>query len=181
MIQRNAIQLRCFSTFSTLNHFLLTSIHQSSRGLTTTHRPTPQPSISNRTKPLMQTFHSSASASSPAPTSTNLDATVLPSLDFESTVVSSGFRMPLLPDNYNTAHGPTTADGPVTKASIVAADPEVVAPGTPLSAVEGINLDGIELKFVHEQEAQPEEHSSMLKDLWKGMVDDVLGPAKKTA
>jgi hypothetical protein len=145
----------------------------------------------------MQTFHSSASRSAVpvvVPTG-NLDTMVLPDLSFIGAVDSPSLRMPLLPDNYGAAHiatGAAAAAGEESTAfmpTIVAADPEKVSPSTPLSAVEGINMDSIELKFVHEAyggsdagaAAAEEEHSHMLKDLWKGMVDDVLGPAKKTA
>ena len=139
----------------------------------------------------MQTFHSSASRSAlpvadSIPTG-NLDTMVLPDLRFAGAVDNtSGLRMPLLPDNYGAAHVTTGAAGEESTASmpaIVAADPEKVSPSTPLSSVEGINMDSIELKFVHESHgaaATEEEHSHMLRDLWKGMVDDVLGPTKKT-
>ncbi len=103
---------------------------------------------------------------------------------------ASGPRVPLLPDNYSAAHAADTSDATVQlpEVSIVAANPENVIPGTPLSEVEGIGLDGVELKFVHEgrsnrvQELESEGQSGgMLRDLWKGMVDDVLGPSKRTA
>ncbi|KAJ6440255.1 alpha/beta fold family hydrolase [Purpureocillium lavendulum] len=163
----------------------------SSRGLTTTHRPTPQPSIANRSKPLMQTFHSSSPSSSAS--AAHLDAAFLPSmadLAAPSASAASGPRVPLLPDNYSAAHAADNSDATVQlpEVSIVAADPENVLPGTPLSEVEGLGLDGVELKFVHEgrsrhvQELDSESQSGgMLRDLWKGMVDDVLGSPKRTA
>lgn len=134
----------------------------------------------------MQTFHSSASRSATVVPSLNLDAMVLPDLGGPVGVdASSGLRMPLLPDNYGAAHVSEVAETSdmAQMPSIVAADPEKVAPSTPLSSVEGINLDGVELKFAHEGqqsvEAEADEHSHMLRDLWKGMVDDVLGPATR--
>ncbi|KAM0485355.1 hypothetical protein ACHAPX_001341 [Trichoderma viride] len=152
---------------------------QSSRSLTTAHRPTPQPSIANRAKPLMQTFSSVASSTStPA---AHLDATVLPA--FSSFNPSTSFadalpRMPLLPDNYSAAHPAPDADLPVSipSSSIVAVNPDNVQPATPLSSLSGV-LDTIELKFVHEpvSAAASEESQGMIRDLWKGMVEDVFG------
>ncbi|KJZ76895.1 hypothetical protein HIM_03772 [Hirsutella minnesotensis 3608] len=163
------------------------SEHHDSRGMTTTHRPTPQPSLANRPKPLMQTFHSSAPSATPAATA-NLDAAVLPSmadLFGSSDPGPVGPRMPLLPDNYSAAHGPTPGDGPVHLPSIVAADPDKVLPAAPLSALEGVSMDGVDLKFVHENQhhGQPSgemESAGMIRDLWKGMVEDVLGPSKRS-
>lgn len=96
----------------------------------------------------------------------------------------AGQRMPLSPDNYSAAHGPTTGDGPVHLSSIVAADPENVLPAAPLSDLEAIGLDTVDLKFAHDQQhsgqsRNDEGSGGMIRDLWKGMVDDVLGPAKK--
>ncbi|KAL6789161.1 hypothetical protein J3E68DRAFT_413911 [Trichoderma sp. SZMC 28012] len=151
-----------------------------SRTLTTTHRPTPQPSIANRAKPLMQTFSSSASSATP---SSHLDAAVLPGLGSLSSSTSFADilpRMPLLPDNYAAAHPAPAADMPVSIASssIVAVNPDTVLPATPLSSLSGV-LDTIELKFVHEEPAavaQDEGQSQgMIRDLWKGMVEDVFG------
>lgn len=125
----------------------------------------------------MQTFHSSAAAAAAAP-SQHIDATVLPNMDFETVVFSAEPRVPILPDNYNVAHGPASGDAPVHMPAIVAADPDRVLPATPLSSVDTVGLDGVELKFVHEQPKYPQEaEGGMLRDLWKGMVDDVLGPA----
>ncbi|POR37247.1 Uncharacterized protein TPAR_02559 [Tolypocladium paradoxum] len=161
----------------------------SSRGLATAHRPTPQPSMANRSKPLMQTFHSTAPSAAMHTSSTHLDAAVIPSMrDLAGpSAADAGPRVPLLPDNYSAAHGPTGSDGPVhvPEISIVAADPENVVPATSLSEVQGISLDGVELKFVHEGQhhslREEEGSGGMIRDLWKGMVDDVLGPAKKAA
>lgn len=158
----------------------LTILLLQSRTLTTTHRPTPQPSIANRAKPLMQTFSSSASSATP---SSHLDAAVLPGLGSLSSSTSFADvlpRMPLLPDNYAAAHPAPAADMPVSIASssIVAVNPDTVLPATPLSSLSGV-LDTIELKFVHEEPAavaQDEGQSQgMIRDLWKGMVEDVFG------
>ncbi|KAH0530863.1 hypothetical protein TsFJ059_005440 [Trichoderma semiorbis] len=151
-----------------------------SRTLTTTHRPTPQPSIANRAKPLMQTFSSSASSATP---SSHLDAAVLPGLASLSSSASFADvlpRMPLLPDNYAAAHPAPAADMPVSIASssIVAVNPDTVLPATPLSSLSGV-LDTIELRFVHEEPAavaaDEGQSQGMIRDLWKGMVEDVFG------
>jgi hypothetical protein len=164
---------------------------QSSRNITTTHRPTPQPSIANRTKPLMQSFHSSSSTSSPAATAaSHIDATVLPDMAAFAPAAPSSAEpvVPLLPDNYS-ANGGYNVDSliePVAvmpASGIVAADPDKVLPGTPLIEVREAGLDGVELKFVHERVGGSDEadgQSTMLSDLWRGMMDDVFG-AKKTA
>ncbi|GAB0132977.1 hypothetical protein EsDP_00001397 [Epichloe bromicola] len=151
-----------------------------SRGLATTHRPTPQPSLANRTKPLMQTFHSSASPAMHTST-THIDAAVLPSMS--SLVGSSkpghGPRMPLLPDNYGAAHVPmATETMAMPEVTIVAADPDNVVPGAPKAGVQGLGLDGVELKFLYDESSQPrqeQERSGMIRDIWKGMVEDVFG------
>lgn len=160
--------------------------HNKSRGITTTHRPAPQPSIANRPRPLMQTFHSSANQVGVPPL--HLDAMILPSMDFSSSpsaAAAAGPRVPLLPDNYGAAHAPAppVREAAFSKPTIFAAEPDRVAPATPLSAVEGLSLDGIELKFVHDApagETSANEHGHMIRDFWKGMVDDVLGPVPKT-
>ncbi|PFH62196.1 hypothetical protein XA68_14737 [Ophiocordyceps unilateralis] len=164
-------------------------LHDSSRSLTTTHRPTPQPSLANRSKPLMQTFHSMSPTTIAPVSPANLDATVLPSIHnlLRSDDSSNGPRVPILPDNYSVAHGPFPVEDPVQlpDVSIVASDPENVLPGAPLSEVEGISLDGVELKFVHENlhGTQPPGDevagSGMIRDLWRSMVDDVFGPVRK--
>ncbi|KID98977.1 hypothetical protein MAJ_05072, partial [Metarhizium majus ARSEF 297] len=158
----------------------------SSRGLATTHRPTPQPSLANRSKPLMQTFHSSAPDSMMHTSTTHIDAAVLPSMSSlaSSSRTDQGPRVPLLPDNYGAAHSPLASDDAVRpEVTIVAADPDNVVPGAPLSGVEGIGLDGIELKFMHDDAGQPkaEESSGMIRDIWKGMVEDVFGGTPKKA
>lgn len=103
-------------------------------------------------------------------------------MGFDAVVASAGLRVPLLPDNYGAAY--TVSETPITKPSIsiVAANPDNVVPATPLSEVEAMTIERVDLKFIHEQPAQQtEEESGMIRDLWKGMVEDILGPAKKSA
>ncbi|KAF4981623.1 hypothetical protein FZEAL_2635 [Fusarium zealandicum] len=149
----------------------------SSRGLTTTHRPTPQPSLANRRRPLMQTFHSSGPSQAPV---AHLDTTVLPKIHAVPASDEPIPRMPLLPDNYGAFHHSLSDAADFSRSSrpiIFAADPDVVVPGAPMAPVEGLNMDGVELKFAHEQQpAQHEkEESGFLKDMLRSMVDDVFG------
>lgn len=90
-----------------------------------------------------------------------------------------------MPDNYSAQHVPLTAEAPVSipQISIVAADPSNVVAANALSEIEGIGLDGVELKFVYDSQPAQKEEVGMLKDIWRGMVDDVLGRSnnQKTA
>ncbi|CAM1500837.1 Fc.00g099990.m01.CDS01 [Cosmosporella sp. VM-42] len=151
----------------------------SSRHLYTTHRPTPQPSIANRPKPLMQTFHSSTAPRIP---STHLDATILPAIH-ETALPEAIPRAPLLPDNYGAYHILESSEVSSPEITIVASDPDNVVAGAPMAEIEGVSLDGVELKFAHETPLVDErDEGGFLGDMWRGMVDDVFGPAgKKTA
>ncbi|KAG7289692.1 hypothetical protein NEMBOFW57_006068 [Staphylotrichum longicolle] len=99
-------------------------------------------------------------------------------------------RVPLLPDSARPhPHAAETPDQPLARAeiSVVAANPELVAPAA-LTEVEGMGVDGVELGFVHllnREEAQQKEESfemgaGMIRDLWRGMVEDVMGTAAGT-
>ncbi|OTA96398.1 hypothetical protein M434DRAFT_392837 [Hypoxylon sp. CO27-5] len=144
----------------------------------TANRPHPPP----RTMRLMQTFTSSAPRAAEANTAT-MDKIVFPgsaALEGASDDPFAHLRVPLLPDNFATHHSPEVADGPIAQPqiSIVAANPELVSPSA-LTEVEGMGMDGVELKFVHEEAKQSEQEQGMLTDLWKGLVDDVLGGRNK--
>ncbi|KAK1827997.1 hypothetical protein QBC39DRAFT_237535, partial [Podospora conica] len=78
---------------------------------------------------------------------------------------------------------PEAVDAPLPRPviSVVAARPELVLPAA-LTEVEGMGIDGVELRFdfAHELHrasgrAEEEAHGSagMIRDIWKGMVDDV--------
>ncbi|OAA33569.1 hypothetical protein AAL_01034 [Moelleriella libera RCEF 2490] len=160
----------------------------SSRGLATNHRPTPQPSIANRAKPLMQTFHSSAAAAAMQTSTQHIDATVFPPMTFLAgpSNPDDGPRVPLLPDNYGVAHGPIVIESAVMpEVTIVAANPDNVIPGAPKAEVKGFGLDGIELKFLYEENSRPvqedDRSNGMIRDIWKGMVEDFLGGAPRKA
>ena len=163
----------------------------SRRSMTTAHRPTPMPTPSpNRTVPLMQSFTTSATAAAQVSTSVGIDATVLPSYaSLYSAPADDAFsqvRVPLLPDNFNVVrshHAPETPDAPLAREpiiSIVAAHPENVV-ASALTEVSGIGMDHMDLKFVHERAAPAEHQQGMLRDLWKGLVEDVMGEKKATA
>ncbi|KAI2473230.1 hypothetical protein F4781DRAFT_427643 [Annulohypoxylon bovei var. microspora] len=139
------------------------------------NRPHPPP----RTMRLMQTFTSSASK---AVNTTTMDNIVFPgsaSLDGSRDDPFAHLRVPLLPDNFATHHTPDVADGPIAppQISIVAANPELVSPSA-LTEVEGMSMDGVELKFVHEETAAQSQEQGTLTDIWKGLVDDVLGSGR---
>ncbi|KAG6034062.1 hypothetical protein E4U19_006020 [Claviceps sp. Clav32 group G5] len=155
------------------------------RSLTTTHRPTPQPSLTNRPRPLMQTFHSASPTSSAPQTSTHIDATVFPSStallfgSAPSITSDDGPRVPLLPDNYTAAHGPIVAAeaNPLPQVTIVAADPDKVVPGAPNAGVEGLGLDGVDFKFLYDEGGMlhvsgAEGRRGMIRDIWKGLVGE---------
>jgi hypothetical protein len=145
---------------------------QATRGMKTAHRPTPQPSIANRSKPLMQSFHSSP-ASSAMPLG-HLDAFFLPSLDSLNAPSSAAQTpsMPTLPDNFASKKA-AAAEAPAVAPSvtIVAANPDNVASNSALSEING--LDTVWLNFAQQnQGAAAEDHShkgGMVKDLWKGL------------
>lgn len=145
----------------------------SSRGLTTTHRPTPQPSITNRTRPLMQTFSSSSSSSASV-----VDTVVLPKIhpipDYNEPLP----RMPFLPDNYGAVHHSLTDATDITPRTIVAARPEAVVPGAPMASIEGLRIDGVDMKFMHEQQPDERDSSTFLTDMLRSMADDILGGTK---
>ncbi|KAH0436521.1 hypothetical protein CcaCcLH18_04327 [Colletotrichum camelliae] len=154
----------------------------SSRSLTTTHRPTPQPTRTSPAHRRMQTFSSSPASASPAHAS--MDFTVLPA-SFDALPAANefaGMRMPLLPDSFTTKHQSlyeqTLAEElPLSKPeiSIIAANPDNVTAAA-LTEVEGFGVDGVELKWAHEGESAAEDaHQPGLRDLWKGLVDDVVG------
>jgi hypothetical protein len=129
---------------------------------------------------LMQTFTTAAPSEAQVGALT-MDNTVIPhSTGVEGSAAESfaQIRVPLLPDNSVTHYSRDAVDGPIAspEISVIAANPDSVSPSA-LTEVEGMGIDGIELKFVHEGEDAAKE-PGMLTDLWKGLVDDVLGSSK---
>ncbi|KAI0206921.1 hypothetical protein F4808DRAFT_454833 [Astrocystis sublimbata] len=133
--------------------------------------PHPQP----KKMRLMQTFSSTAA---PNATARSIDNMVVPgsaALDGASSDPYGKLRVPLLPDNVMFQHRAETADAPVltSEISVVATNPDLVSP-IALTEVEGMGVDGVELKFIHDAEAAA-EGPNMITGLWRGLVDDVLG------
>ncbi|KAK4138855.1 hypothetical protein BT67DRAFT_394713 [Trichocladium antarcticum] len=161
-----------------------TARHHSTTTTTTPHRPSLAP---RKPVPFMQTFHHSAPK--PAALSTNtIDRAVLPNLHMSAESLYDPYahiRVPLLPDNTSPPAGFRQAEAPdlplpQAEIRVVAANPEQVLPAA-LTEVEGMGVDGVELGFARllgqggEGERYDEMGSGMIRDLWKGMVEDVFG------
>jgi hypothetical protein len=145
----------------------------------------------------MQTFHHSAPKPTPHQTST-IDSAILPNLHMSAETLYDPYahiRVPLLPDNTSPPpvqfRQPEAADLPLRQAEIlvVAANPEQVLPAA-LTEVEGMGVDGVELGFAHllggegkegRQGDYDEMGGGMIRDLWKGMMDDVFGGSQGQA
>ncbi|ROT35485.1 hypothetical protein SODALDRAFT_67817 [Sodiomyces alkalinus F11] len=134
---------------------------QSARGITTTHRPTPQPKPSKSyNRPLMQTF-SSVSTSSHGAAPPTIDATIFPfpTAAFAAEGVSSS-RMPLLPDSFLTRHPVAEASEAAVvepRISVVASASGSLSPASALTEIEGMGIDGVELRFAHASETPQRE------------------------
>lgn len=160
-----------------------------------THRPTPSPVPSrNRVVPLMQTFNFRTTAPTAARLDTStMDCAVMPSMADKPAANDAPLRVPLLPDNFAPARQnltPEEPDGPLASPQIVivAARPDAVVPASALTEVEGMGVDGVELKFAHAPAAGSGAGTSssssssppsegMIRDLWKGLLDDIAPPA----
>jgi hypothetical protein len=121
----------------------------------------------------MQTF-----SFTPSPAASSLP--VLPFLGAEAVESASSIRMPLLPDSYARHHALDAPDAPIFEAtiSVVAANPGDVLPASALTEVEGMGVDGVELRFVHEP-VPAQREPGMLTNLWRGLVEDITGPTAK--
>ncbi|KAH7025915.1 uncharacterized protein B0I36DRAFT_365559 [Microdochium trichocladiopsis] len=159
------------------------SAHPRSMTTRSSNRPHPPPQKLR----LMQTFSTTGPVAATAVA--GLDQVVLPgAVAFDAAGTHDPYasiRVPLLPDNHFGSHAPEVADGPLPtpEISIVAANPELVQAAA-LTEVEGMNIDGVELKFVHDPEPRStsdQSGGSMLQDIWKGLVDDVFPETSKTA
>ena len=164
-----------------------------------THRPSPSPVPSpNRIVPLMQTFNFRTSAPKKAQLDVStIDYFVMPSFA-EQPVSNYALRVPLLPDNFSPdranldGHAPEVADGPLASPQIVvvAAHPEDVVAASALTEVEGMGIDGVELNFAHtplaggatasSKSSEDGSSNGMIRDLWKGLMEDLSGPAAPT-
>ncbi|KAL6922094.1 hypothetical protein ACHAPO_002852 [Fusarium lateritium] len=161
------------------------SQHSEARGLKTTHRPTPQPSIAGRTRPLMQSFSSSASSRAPV---NHVDTMVLPKIYSTPSFNEPLPRMPLLPDNYGSYHNSMSDATDLTsnRPVIFAINPDIVVPGAPMANMDATNMDSIDVKFVHDQpkistaaaaEEYNPEQSTFMRDMYRSMKDDLLSVA----
>ncbi|KAK0727064.1 hypothetical protein B0T26DRAFT_616725, partial [Lasiosphaeria miniovina] len=157
--------------------------HHSTRAASP-HRPTP-PSAA-RKMPLMQGFRTSAPRPA-AHADRTMDLLYLPNLQAlaneETSRLAEFVHVPLLPDNTSPPPGtrlPEALDAPLAAPQIlvVAANPDTVLPAA-LTEVEGMGVDGVELRFAHHGEtsdaASVDVQGGMLRDLWKGLMDDVFG------
>lgn len=167
-----------------------------------THRPTPQPAPSrNRIVPLMQTFNFRTTTPRDARLDVStIDYAVMPSFtgeaDREAAAAASrmALRVPLLPDNFSPdrqnldGHAPEVADGPLAGPQIVvvAAHPGNIVAASALTEIEGMGIDGVELKFAHlgqesgssgsgSSSGKGSSEPGMIRDLWKGLLDDLSG------
>ncbi|TVY38484.1 hypothetical protein LSUB1_G002317 [Lachnellula subtilissima] len=148
-------------------------------------RPTtpPAPQI-YKPIPLMQGFRSSA------PKLTVLDPSAVDYLilpDPPAPPPSNPFsrlRVPLLPDNYSPDRSAQSGNAvetldeavPRPEISIIASHPENVAPATISEVVgnDGLDVDIGDLTTAAFG-AKEEKESGVLRELWKGFVDDVIG------
>lgn len=143
----------------------------------------------------MQTFHHSAPK--PAPAMAATAAVVLPDmalLEAYDTGADAPLvpRMPLLPDTRlpppegSPFRVPEAADAPLPAPEIVVvASSPALEPPAALTEVEGMGVDGVELGFAHALGREDEAAESfemgpgMIRDLWKGMVEDVFGGGQR--
>ncbi|KAH8893283.1 hypothetical protein GQ53DRAFT_763609 [Thozetella sp. PMI_491] len=156
----------------------------SARTMTTStassHRPVPS---RLRTVPLMQGFRTSAPKPAPQ-TASHIDHFVMPTFEDPAIDLYSGLRVPLMPDNARPAvmRAVEQPDAPLARPEIlvVAMNPDNVMPAA-LTEVEGMGIDGVELKFAHDLGRETEQEPGMLRDIWKGLVDDVFGGQQQGA
>ncbi|KAK0106991.1 hypothetical protein ONS95_003706 [Cadophora gregata] len=152
------------------------------------HRPT---STAVRTIPLMQGFRTSAPKQASRDNST-IDFFFFPEVPAEGPVNPfQKLRVPLLPDNYNPDRSPESAHAlealdeavPRPEISIMAAHPENVAPSAMSEVVgnDGLDLDIGQLTSAFSTllptSSKGEcKEPGVIKELWSGLLDDILGP-----
>lgn len=141
----------------------------------------------------MQGFRTSAPKQAPHDVST-IDFFTFPAIpDEQPANPFVALRVPLLPDNYfpdrsaNSAHAAETFDAPLPapEIHIVAAHPERVAPA-PLSEVVGndgldVDLSLLIKGFTGTPLVATFKEPDVVKELWGGFVDDLLGSKPKVA
>ncbi|KAH9223709.1 hypothetical protein DL95DRAFT_379723 [Leptodontidium sp. 2 PMI_412] len=154
------------------------------------HRPTP---TTTRTIPLMQGFRTSAPKQSAGDNST-IDFFFFPEVPpAEPANPFQKLRVPLLPDNYNPDRSPGSGNAlesldeavPRPEISIMASHPENVAPAAMSEVVgnDGLDVDIGQLTAAFST-LLPETNSKepgVIKELWSGLMDDILGPKSPKA
>lgn len=132
----------------------------------------------------MQGFTTSAPVCTTTTTTapSRVDACVLPSLADAPYDPYAHVRVPLLPSVRAASVAGRAAEEPQrpfvpAEMVVVAADPANVAHAA-LTEVEGFSVDGVELGFAHGMDLAPgtRMEQGMIRDIWKGLVDDVFGP-----
>jgi hypothetical protein len=152
------------------------------------HRPlSVQPAPVYKTIPLMQGFRTSAPKQA-AHDSSTIDFFFFP--DVPEPPPKNPFaklRVPLLPDNYTPNRSPESGHSleeldtaiPGPEISIVASHPEDVIPATISEVVgnDGLDVDITQLTGAFTKaSAKDSKEPGVLKELWSGFVDDILGP-----
>ncbi|KAL5596666.1 hypothetical protein BROUX41_006641 [Berkeleyomyces rouxiae] len=161
-----------------------------SRGILTTHGP--RYKLPSK-RPLMQTFAASSAASMSSVASSgprHIDAAVMPAITPSRATSDDGISVPLVtPKTQQSASKLAEAEAKEGDAGtdrvVVAADPSVVSPSTPLTSVHSMGPDNVELKFSHQDQNQHrgsynagDHEGGMFRDIWKGLVEDVVSSVK---
>jgi len=165
---------------------------KTSRSHTTlsSHRPVV---ATHRVAPFMQGFTTTAPRPSRSDSS-SIDFMFLPAMSESSSESFVNIRVPLLPDNYAPdrsvnsmhAHEAVAEAIPSPEIHVIAAHPERVSVSTLTEVVgnEGLELHVEELTKAFRNQVDMlgeklEAEKGTLKQLWSGLVDDVLGPKAK--
>jgi hypothetical protein len=137
----------------------------------------------------MQGFRTSALKAAAHDTST-IDFFFLPEILEEAPANPYRMRVPLLPDNYSpdrSANSPNALETmddavPRPEISIVASHPENVVAAT-ISEVVGNDGEPVDLAQLttnaFSKTAEAVKEPGIIKELWDGFVDDILGPKAK--
>ena len=152
------------------------------------HRPLPvRPVPVYKTIPMMQGFTSSAPKQA-AHDSSTIDFFFFPEIPAPPPRNPfAKLRVPLLPDNYTPNRSPDSGHSleeldaavPRPEISIVASHPEDVIPATISEVVgnDGLDVDLTQLTGAFSSViGKVDKEPGVLKELWSGMLDDLLGP-----
>jgi hypothetical protein len=139
--------------------------------------------------PLMQGFQTSAPKQRSGDAST-IESFIFPAVSMEAPDNSfENIRVPLLPDNFypnrsaDSIHAAEALDtaAPRSEISVIAAHPDTVL-ATAMSEVvgnDGVDIDINQLTTGFSDLMPDIKEPSALKELWTGIVDDILGAAKQ--